>query len=180
MMIGISRYVVAASLFGGFAVALGLGAAQSSAHAQTTSSVPTTALNTPAVAKLERAPKVLTGTLFSTHEQRERLDRSRQRGGVPEDEAVVVDVGAKESERSVINGFVKRSDGRDMVWVDDVMKRDPRAEIVEQLEPNVVGGNNSVSTRLLISTPKSSSTIRTQTVAKAVTKARSKKTVEAR
>lgn len=152
-MIGVSRYVVAASLFSGFAAALGLGATPSSAHAQTTASVLITAPNVPVAAKLERTPKVLTGTLFNTHEQRERLDRARQRGGVLEDETAVVDVAAKESARSVINGFVKRSDGRDTVWVDDVMKRDPRSEVMEQLEPNVVGNAARDGVRLVASAP---------------------------
>ena len=126
---GFLRCVAVASAIIGFVGALGLCAMQSSAHAQTTAKVP-------AATKLEPTPKVLTGTLFNTHEQRERLDRVRERGGAPEDEVVAV----AEPERSVINGFVKRSDGRNTVWVDDVMKRDPRSEIVEQLEPNVVGG----------------------------------------
>jgi hypothetical protein len=132
MMSGFLRYVAVASSIIGLVGALGLCAMQSSVHAQTTASV----LKVPVITKLEPTPKVLTGTLFNTHEQRERLDRARQRGGVPEDEVVA----AVEPERSVINGFVKRSDGRNTVWVDDVMKRDLRSEILEQLEPNVVGG----------------------------------------
>jgi hypothetical protein len=132
MMVSASRCVAAASSIIVFVGALGLCAVQSSAYAQTTASM----LKVPAVTKLEPAPKVLTGTLFNTREQRERLDRARQRGGLPENEVVAI----VEPERSVINGFVKRSDGRNTVWVDDVMKRDPRSEIVAQLEPNVVGG----------------------------------------
>jgi hypothetical protein len=132
MMVGASRCVAVASSIIGFAGALGLCAVQSPAHAQTTAS----ALKVPAVTKLEPTPKALTGTLFNTREQRESLDRARQRGGAPEDEVVA----AAEPGRSVINGFVKRSDGRNTAWVDDVMKRDPRSEVVEQLEPNVVGG----------------------------------------
>ena len=132
MMSGFLRCVAVMSAIVGFVGALGLCAVQSSAHAQTTAS----ARQASAATKPEPTPKVLTGTLFSTHEQRERLDRVRQRGGAPEDEVVAV----AEPERSVINGFVKRSDGRNTVWVDDVMKRDPRSEVVEQLEPNVVGG----------------------------------------
>jgi hypothetical protein len=134
MMNSISRYLVVTILIGGFVCALCLGVAQSSAHAQTTASV----LKAPAAVKFEPAPKVLTGTLFNTVEQRQRLDRALQRGGVLEDEVVASDAG--EPERSVINGFVKRSDGRNTVWVDDVMKRDPRSEVMEQVEPNVVGG----------------------------------------
>lgn len=128
------RYVATVILFCSYVVALGLGTVPSPAHAQTTAST----LKITAATKLEPTPKVLPGTLFNTQEQRERLDRARRRGGVLEDE--VIDLDAVEPERSVINGFVKRSDGRDTVWVDDVMKRDPWLEVMERLEPNVVGG----------------------------------------
>ncbi len=78
----------------------------------------------------------LPGTLFTTREQRDKLDRTRRLGGIVEDETIA----PIEPRASVINGFVKRSDGRDTVWVDNVMRRDPRAEAVGQLEPNMVGG----------------------------------------
>jgi hypothetical protein len=74
--------------------------------------------------------------LFNTREQRENLDRARVRSGLVEDEVA----SPADPEPPVINGFVKRSDGRDTVWVDDVMKRDPRSEVMEQLVPNLVGG----------------------------------------
>ncbi len=135
MMGGISRYVAVASLICGFASALGLCVTHTSVNAQT-SAPAATAPKVSAVAKPAPTPKVLTGTLFNTREQRERLDRARLRGGTIEDEAVAI----VEPDRPVINGFVKRSDGRNTVWVDDVMKRDPRAVVVEQLEPNMVGG----------------------------------------
>ena len=82
----------------------------------------------------------LPGKLFTTREQRDKLDRARRRGGMVEEETIA----PSEARRSVINGFVKRSDGRDTVWVDDAMKRDPRAEMVQQLEPNMVGANMAV------------------------------------
>ena len=140
MRVGALRHVAAASSIVGLAGALGLCAVQPSAYAQPTASV----IKVPAVTKFEPMPKVLTGTLFNTQEQRERLDRARRRGGAPEAEVVA----PVEGERSVINGFVKRSDGRNTVWVDDVMKRDPRSEVVEQLEPNVVGGMTKGLTRV--------------------------------
>ncbi len=164
MKSGLFRYVAVTSSIIGVAGALGLCAMQSSAHAQTTAKAPS-------ATKLEPTPKVLTGTLFNTHEQRERLDRARQRGGVPEDEVVAV----AEPERSVINGFVKRSDGRNTVWVDDVMKRDPRSEVVEQLEPNVVGSIVGGRARLATNTVTVNSTARKQTYKKAVAKKRLQK-----
>ena len=137
MRVDALRNVAAASVIVGLAGAVGLGTVQSSAHAQPTASV----MKVPAVTKFEPMPKVLTGTLFNTQEQRDLLDRARLRGGAPEAEVMP----RIEGERPVINGFVKRSDGRNTVWVDDVMKRDPRSEVVEQLEPNVVGANIVVS-----------------------------------
>jgi hypothetical protein len=167
MMVGASRCVVVACSIIGFAGVLGLCAMQSSAHAQTTASV----LKAPAVTKLEPTPKVLTGTLFNTREQRERLDRARQRGGLPENEVVAI----VEPERSVINGFVKRSDGRDTVWVDDVMKRDPRSEVMERLEPNVVGSIVGGTARLATNTLTVNSTARKQTYKKVLAKKRLQK-----
>jgi hypothetical protein len=129
MMGGVSRYVAVASLSCGLASASGLGAAQTPAPLSVAPKVP-------AVAKLAPAPEALTGTLFNSREERERLDRTRLRGGAIEDEVAAT----VEPERPVINGFVKRSDGRNTVWVDDMMKCDSRAEVVERLEPNMVGG----------------------------------------
>lgn len=52
------------------------------------------------------------GTLFNTPEERDRLDRLRR--GETADRALAPG-GARE-----ITGYVKRSDGRDTVWVDGV------------------------------------------------------------
>jgi hypothetical protein len=172
MMSGISRYVAVVSLSCGFASALGLSMAHTSVNAQT-SAPPSVVPKVPAVAKLAPTPKVLTGTLFNTHEQRERLDRTRLRGGTIGDETVVT----AEPERPVINGFVKRSDKRDTVWVDDVMKRDPRAEVVERLEPNMVGGVAGEAVRFAKNTPKSDGITRTQVTTKATTKRPVKKII---
>ena len=100
-----------------------------------------------ATVKPASPPAALTGTLFTTREQRERLDRARSRGGMAEDDAEA----DTEPSRSVINGFVKRSDGRNTVWIDDIMKRDPRVEVAEQLEPNMVGGGAGGAIRLAAS-----------------------------
>ncbi len=119
---------------------LALGLWQVSGHAQTQLAAPPATNNvSPAAASeppVNSRATTLTGTLFNTREQRERLDRARQRGGVVEDyvETMV------EAKPSVINGFVKRSDGRNTVWIDDLMKRNPQAEVVAALEPNMVGG----------------------------------------
>lgn len=114
---------------------------QVSGHAQTQLPASPVANNVSAAAVSEppinSRATTLTGTLFNTREQRERLDRARQRGGVIEDNVETI----IEPKRSVINGFVKRDDGHNTVWVDDVMNRNPRTEVIEQLEPSMVGGN---------------------------------------
>jgi hypothetical protein len=132
MMRTVTRYVARAGLIFGFASALGLSVAHTSVNAQTPVARPKALAN----ATLEPAPKALTGTLFNTREQRENLDRARVRSGLVEDEVA----SPADPKPPVINGFVKRSDGRDTVWVDDVMKRDPRSEVMEQLVPDLVGG----------------------------------------
>jgi len=54
------------------------------------------------------------GTLFSTAEERERLDRMRR--GEP---AVPV-AGEERTRTPTVTGFVKRSDDRNTVWIDGV------------------------------------------------------------
>ena len=149
---------------------------QVSGHAQTQPAALPAANNVSAAAAGYEPPvnsraATLTGTLFNTREQRERLDRARQRGGVIEDNVETM----VEAKPSVINGFVKRSDGRDTVWVDDVMKRDPRAEVIEQLEPNMVGGVAGGAIRVAASKPIASNTAIVQTYKKAVAKKRTQK-----
>lgn len=68
------------------------------------------------------------GTLFSTPEERDRLDRLR-RGEPP------VAAASHEASRSPqVTGFVKRSDGRNTVWVDGVPVAVGRREAARVLE----------------------------------------------
>jgi len=53
------------------------------------------------------------GTLFTTPQERERLDRLRR--GEPETPATADSVGRPEP---AITGFVRRSDGRNTIWID--------------------------------------------------------------
>jgi len=64
-----------------------------------------------AAAPAALAAEVSLGTLFHTPEERARLDRMRR--GEPEQAAAPTPGG-----RSVVTGFVKRSDGRNTVWID--------------------------------------------------------------
>jgi len=64
-----------------------------------------------APAAMAAEPALALGTLFHTPEERARLDRMRR--GEPEQQAAAAPGG-----QSVITGFVKRSDGRNTVWID--------------------------------------------------------------
>ncbi len=62
-------------------------------------------------------------TLFHSAEERERLDRERR--GEPAEPA------QKKSGPALVTGMVKRSDGRDTVWVDGVAVTDAKARSLE-------------------------------------------------
>jgi hypothetical protein len=64
-----------------------------------------------AAAPAAMAAELALGTLFHTPEERARLDRMRR--GEPEQQAAPAPGG-----QSVVTGFVKRSDGRNTVWID--------------------------------------------------------------
>ena len=74
------------------------------------------------------------GTLFTTPEERVRLDRLRR--GEPDGPVVV------EGERApnpTLTGFVKRSDGRHTVWIDGAPVPVSRPGAGTLLEPSAVG-----------------------------------------
>ena len=79
------------------------------------------------------------GTLFNTPEERARLDRLRR--GEPVG-AVQRDAPASRH-RSVVTGYVQRSDGRNTVWIDGrpVVIASPGSRSV--LEPGIVQPNPS-------------------------------------
>ena len=89
--------------------------------------------------KITDVSEPLSGTLFFSREQRERIDRARQRGEVVVEEDVVI---AVRNQPSVINGFVKRSDGKNIVWVDGEMQRNVSQELSDEMVPMSVGGSN--------------------------------------
>ncbi len=154
---------------------LALGLWQVSGHAQTQLAAPPATNNVSAAAAFEPPinPRTttLTGTLFNTREQRERLDRARQRGGVIADNVETM----VEAKPSVINGFVKRDDGRNTVWLDNVMKRDPRTEVIEQLEPNMVGGVGGGVIRVAKSSSPTSVAPHKKAITNAISQRRTKK-----
>ncbi|MGZ5037589.1 MAG: hypothetical protein ACXWF0_17385 [Usitatibacter sp.] len=79
------------------------------------------------------APATSLGTLFTTPQERERLDRLRR--GEPETREAP---GAARG-RPTITGFVRRSDGRNTVWIDGTPLAVRRPGAGELLQPNVVG-----------------------------------------
>lgn len=93
-----------------------------------------------AVQAVEATPK-LPGPLFQTQEERAQLDRAR--AGLP----AVAPAPPKRTTPPVINGFVKRSDGRATVWIDGVVAKTDNAVAVEQLEPMMVGGSSRLITQ---------------------------------
>jgi hypothetical protein len=75
-------------------------------------------------------------TLFHTAEERARLDR--QRRGEPPEAAPAAKRGP-----AVVGGFVKRSDGRDTVWIDGRPVTMSGAKSAEYTDPAKVGRSGS-------------------------------------
>jgi hypothetical protein len=71
------------------------------------------------------------GTLFTTPEERARLDRLRR--GEPEMSSRPPRAGIP-----VVTGFVKRSDGRHTLWIDGAPVSSGSAEVTRLLEPQAV------------------------------------------
>jgi hypothetical protein len=89
-------------------------------------------------ADISNLSQSLSGTLFFSREQRERMDRARQRG-----EHLEVDGLVLAPERPpVINGFVKRSDGKTTMWVDGERLNDTKARLTDRVQPVDVGGGD--------------------------------------
>jgi len=86
----------------------------------------------------EMAPLIqpLAGTLFFDQRQRDQMDRARKRG------VVSIDDVSGEPAVSVLNGFVKRSDGQITIWVDGQLRSDVRSSTAHDLQPQDVGGNS--------------------------------------
>jgi hypothetical protein len=74
------------------------------------------------------------GTLFTSPEERARLDRLRR--GEPETSTAQVE---RSSTAPSLTGFVKRSDGRNTVWIDGVPMPVSRPGSGDLLEPRAVG-----------------------------------------
>ena len=89
------------------------------------------------------APAAELGTLLTTPQERERLDRLRR--GEPEAPG-----GGARASRGEITGFVKRSDGRGTLWIDGVPLAVDDRRAGKLLEPDAVRGSAVPSDRLRI------------------------------
>ena len=80
--------------------------------------------------------KRLDGRLFFSALERQRLDDARKRGLVIGDDGQPV-----QAPPSVLNGFVKRSDGQITIWLDGQARNKQRSLNARELQPQDVGGN---------------------------------------
>ena len=81
----------------------------------------------------------LSGRLFFSREQREQMDRARARGEFSPSGETVAD-----PPPPMLNGFVKRSDGLTMIWVDGLARYNVRTDLTRKLEPQDVGGSGEL------------------------------------
>ena len=107
-------------------------------------SIGQTAVVAPPVARPQTSPlpassfnsaSGLEGRLFFSAQERQRMEAPRRRGVVFGDSSQLVD-----APPSVLNGFVKRSDGNTAVWVDGSVRWNANARSVGSLLPGDVGG----------------------------------------
>lgn len=79
--------------------------------------------------------KRLDGRLFFSPLERQRIDSARKRGIDP-----VNDEQLSDGQAPILNGFVKRSDGNTVVWVDGNLRWNARTAGTSSLAPIDVGG----------------------------------------
>ena len=117
--------------------------------------------------------KPLEGRLFFSPQQRQQIDTARRRGFVSGDNGQLV-----EAPPSVLNGFVKRSDGNTAVWVDGGVRWNAKTASTSILLPTDVGGPASYlkSTTFEAPTPVAKNTARS----KKPVKPRAKRTTKPR
>jgi len=109
--------------------------------------------------------KRLEGRLFFSVPERQRLDQARKRGLVVNDEGVFI-----EAPPNVLNGFVKRSDGKAVIWVDGEVRWNAQSPNATNLVPANVGAPAEYVKPMNVEAPKPAQT----------RKVRAKKTPKAR
>lgn len=117
--------------------------AMAHANAQTPQKVPAVTAAQPmapqtsvAGAAITEVSQPLSGRLFYSREQRARMDRARARG----DE--IPGTAETAPTPSTLNGFVKRSDGQTMIWVDGQPRYNSASRELANLTPQDVGGSS--------------------------------------
>ena len=88
-------------------------------------------------AAITEVSQPLSGRLFYSREQRERMDRARARGDAIPGTTEVAPT------PSTLNGFVKRSDGQTMIWVDGQPRYNSASRELANLSPQDVGGSGN-------------------------------------
>ena len=88
-------------------------------------------------AAITEVSQPLSGRLFYSREQRERMDRARARGDAIPGTTDVTPT------PSTLNGFVKRSDGQTMIWVDGQPRYNSTSRELANLSPQDVGGSGN-------------------------------------
>ena len=88
-------------------------------------------------AAITEVSQPLSGRLFYSREQRERMDRARARGDAIPGTTEVAPT------PSTLNGFVKRSDGQTMIWVDGQPRYNSTSRELANLSPQDVGGSGN-------------------------------------
>ena len=84
------------------------------------------------------------GTLFFSREQRDRMDRARKNGEPQAEDGTIAPERA-----SVMNGFVRRSDGAATVWVDGAMRSDVPSAQIRKIVPTDVGAGDPAKLKIL-------------------------------
>ena len=88
-------------------------------------------------AAITEVSQPLSGRLFYSREQRERMDRARARGDAIPGTTEVAPT------PSTLNGFVKRSDGQTMIWVDGQPRYNSTSRELADLSPQDVGASSN-------------------------------------
>ena len=139
---GLTSNLFFIAVIGCVSVGIGIGIGSNAWAASTVDPAPSFAPDPampPPPRKITDIAEPLSGTLFFSREQRERIDRARQRGEVVVEENVVI---AVRNQPSIINGFVKRSDGKNVVWVDGEIQGNISKELSDEIVPMSVGGSS--------------------------------------
>ncbi len=98
----------------------------------------------------------LSGKLFFTSDERAKLERARKTGIVetnPEPSDETEPTADAPPKKSIINGFVKRTDGSTVVWIDGVPRTLDRTQRTSPLAASMVGNASRVELKSAADSP---------------------------